>query len=106
MKRVIVLVLLIIFTINFSSAFNPDDVEVWFAPDIGSEDMLNLFTNPEQWPVSRELVDNFLFFQENIFGTNFVCAFCGQNSYENLVSVGAFTKNYPNCTFDKYFYRH
>ncbi len=40
----------------------PRQNQIWFTPNVGSVDMLDLFNNPEQWPTARSQVDVFKFY--------------------------------------------
>ncbi len=72
--------------------------EVWFAPNIGSVDMLDLFTKPEQWASARSKIDVFEFYGGHVGTAGWSCAArpeetkCGPNHLENFVEVDAFTK--------------
>jgi len=40
----------------------PREDQVWFTPNIASVDMLDLFSNPEQWTSARSQIDVFKFY--------------------------------------------
>jgi hypothetical protein len=65
--------------------------QVWFAPNIGSADMLDLFSRPEQWQRARGQVDVLQFYSQNLaFASPSECPRCGPNVASGLESVGAF----------------
>jgi len=69
--------------------------EVWFGPNTGSVDMLNLFTNPEQWDEARSKVDVFKFvtahFNRNQCNDKSL-KLCSDNNLNNFIKVDAFSK--------------
>ncbi len=70
------------------------NTEVWFHPNSGSVDLLNLFNNPEQWPTSRAIVDVFGFYINQVLPPHpqYPCTVCGQNILPNLINAQAFSK--------------
>jgi len=64
---------------------------VWFAPNFGSRDYLELFTKPEQWSVARSRIHVFQFYADNVLGER-PCPLCGDNSFDAFVRAGAFQK--------------
>lgn len=65
--------------------------ETWFAPNVGSADLLNLFSEPARWASSRSRVNVFQFYQPNIvFDTG--CVRCESNTKSNLIAVDAYRK--------------
>jgi hypothetical protein len=68
----------------------PPDL-VWFAPNFGSRDYLELFTKPEQWSVARSRIHVFQFYADNVIGER-PCPLCGDNSFDAFVRAGAFQK--------------
>jgi hypothetical protein len=63
---------------------------VWFAPNMGSRDYTNLFSEPENWSLARERVDIFKFYTQNLIGHP--CDICGDNILSAFVRVDAFRK--------------
>jgi hypothetical protein len=63
---------------------------VWFAPDMGSTDYPELFTQPEKWPVARSKINVFKFYSDNV--TDAACAICGNNTLNTFVDVQAFRR--------------
>ncbi len=63
---------------------------VWFTPNFGSGDFLDLFAQPESWPSARAQIDVFKFYTQNILDDH--CQICGPNSFSALVGVDAFQK--------------
>ena len=66
--------------------------QVWFTPNLASEDMLDLFTRPEQWQRARSEVTVFKFYSGQILADATGCPDCGPNRLPNLASVGAFSR--------------
>lgn len=64
--------------------------QVWFAPNMGSRDYIDLFSHPEQWPTARSKIDVFKFYTQNLL--NFPCDICGNNILNAFVDVQAFQK--------------
>lgn len=65
--------------------------ETWFAPNVGSADLLNLFSEPARWARARSRVQVFQFYQPNIvFDTG--CVRCENNTKSNLIAVDAYRK--------------
>jgi len=65
----------------------PEDL-VWYAPNMGSRDYAELFTNPEQWDAARARIDVFQFFSQNVLDAP--CAICGDNTLHTFVQAKAF----------------
>lgn len=40
--------------------------KIWFTPNVGSIDLLDLFTEPGEWPISRDKVDIFKFYSQQL----------------------------------------
>src|SRR5205814_1649954 len=38
---------------------------LWFAPSPGSVDYLDLFSHPDEWPLARQLISVFKFYQQH-----------------------------------------
>jgi hypothetical protein len=65
--------------------------EVWFAPDLGSGDMVELFTEPELWSDARRSTRVFKFYEEQLLASvPSDCPACGQNILPRFVAAGAF----------------
>jgi hypothetical protein len=61
---------------------------IWFCPDPGTFDYLDLFEHPEEWPRARGDINVFKFYQQH---TQLPPpANVGPNSYDALVAAGAF----------------
>ena len=67
----------------------PSDL-VWFAPNMGSRDYPDLFTEPEQWSIARSRINVFKFYTQNVL--EYPCAICGDNTLSAFVDVQAFQK--------------
>jgi hypothetical protein len=70
--------------------------QVWYTPNIASVDMLNLFTNLEQWTSARSNVDVFKFYTVQVgsggwSGVGHPAYNIGDNHLENFVEVQAFS---------------
>jgi hypothetical protein len=63
---------------------------VWFAPNMGSRDYTDLFTQPEAWASARSHVDVFKFYTHNL--DNEPCDICGDNYIQPLVDARAFQR--------------
>ncbi len=61
---------------------------LWFAPSPGSIDYLDLFTHPDQWPLARQVMSVFKFYQQHTQTP--APDLVGPNTYDALVRVGAF----------------
>lgn len=61
---------------------------LWFAPSPGSLDYLDLFTHPDEWPMARQLISVFKFYQQHTQTP--APDIVGPNSYDALVRAGAF----------------
>src|SRR5262249_13154596 len=61
---------------------------LWFCPSPGSIDYLDLFTHPDAWPLARQLVNVFKFYQQHTQTP--APDLVGPNNYDALVRAGAF----------------
>jgi hypothetical protein len=67
--------------------------EVWFTPNLGSPDMVELFTKPEQWQQARGHIDVFKFYEAQVLSPDQLpCAGCSGNRLEPLAGAGAFAR--------------
>ena len=69
--------------------------QVWFAPNLGSKDMLKLFTHSSEWASARANIDVFKFYTGHVASGEQSCkgtVRCGTNYLENFVKVDAFAK--------------
>jgi hypothetical protein len=67
--------------------------QVWFAPDLGSADLLELFTRPEAWRQARGSTDVFKFYvQQLVAERRSQCPECGPNVLLGLLGVHAFRR--------------
>jgi len=74
-----------------------DSSKVWFTPNVGSVDMLDLFNQQEQWDSARLKIDVFKFYTGQVGSAGWSCTVnpssnCGDNHLQNLVDVQAFSK--------------
>lgn len=67
--------------------------EVWFAPNLGSPDLLAMFTQPQDWRAAALSTDVFKFYEQQLLAdTPAQCPECGRNLYPQLARVDAFTR--------------
>jgi hypothetical protein len=67
----------------------PSDL-VWYAPNMGSRDYVDLFANPEAWAAARGEIDVFKFYTQNLLEAP--CSICGSNILNAFVDADAFQK--------------
>jgi hypothetical protein len=70
-----------------SSAAAPAD-RIWFCPSPGSIDYTELFTHPDEWPLARQVMDVFKFYQQHTQTP--APDLVGPNTYDAFVRVNAF----------------
>lgn len=63
---------------------------LWFSPSPGSIDYLDLFSQPEKWPLARQLVSVFKIYQQHTQTP--APDLVGPNTYDALARAGAFRK--------------
>jgi hypothetical protein len=63
---------------------------VWFGPNVGSPDLLDLFRHPDQWSRTRQTVGVFQFYAQQTVSDAAACPTCGPNILPNLAAVDAF----------------
>jgi len=71
--------------------------QVWYGSNLGSIDLLDMFTAPEQWDQARSEIDVFLLSGSQVGSGGWSCtvlpnATCADNHLDNLVQVQAFPK--------------
>ena len=88
--RTIILFIVIATLSGFKAHSQLGSSQVWFSPNVGSVDMLELFTKPTQWEFVREKVDVFYFNASHV--NSWPCYWCEKNTLTNLVNVQAFSK--------------
>ncbi len=71
--------------------------QIWFGPNFGSVDALDLFTSPEQWATARSHIQVFALAMTQVATGGWSCTAlphvnCGENHLQNLVDVDAFAK--------------
>ena len=67
--------------------------EVWLAPNLGSPDLLAMFTQPGDWRAVRLSTDVFKFYEQQLLAdTAAQCPECGRNLYPQLARADAFTR--------------
>jgi hypothetical protein len=67
----------------------PDEL-VWFGPNMGSLDFVNIFTDPQAWLEARPQIDVLRFHSSVLFSTP--CSICGDNYLTPFVEADAFKK--------------
>jgi len=72
---------------------------LWFCPNIGAKDTLELFRQPDAWSQARSRIDTFQFYAQNIMAgvdvdmaANPNWELVGPNTFQALVDVDAFRK--------------
>ncbi len=65
---------------------------VWLASNITTPDFLSLFSQPELWAQARTKITGLQFYAGMIHGDGSVCQSCGPNTFEGMMSVGAFDR--------------
>jgi hypothetical protein len=67
--------------------------QVWFGPNMGSPDMIELFTQPQRWRAARQATDVFKFYEQQLLAdTASDCPDCGRNIYPQMARAEAFTR--------------
>jgi hypothetical protein len=74
-----------------------DQDQIWFTPNIGSVDMLDLFESPERWATARSNTQVFKFYMSQVGSGGWSCTVlphvnCGENYLQNLIDSDAFAK--------------
>ena len=91
-RRSIVLAFLVSATAG-SCASPMNGPEVWFAPNLGSPDMIDLFTQPTQWHAARRATSVFKFYERALLADAPAdCPECGRNILPELARVDAFNR--------------
>ncbi len=70
----------------------PDCSQVWYGPAMGSTDLLELFTNPEEWDLARSKIEVFQFLTHHVNSWPCMGGMCNSNTLTNLAEVDAFAK--------------
>ena len=65
---------------------------MWLGPNIGSSDLLGLFTRPEAWPTARARIDVFKFYAAQVLDDVVACPACGPNRLSALQRACAFDR--------------
>jgi hypothetical protein len=66
---------------------------VWFSPNVGSTDLLELFTEPHRWPQARSRVSVVQFYAQQVGSDREAdCSICGPNVLPALAGAGAFDR--------------
>ena len=92
----IILIILVVKLKEDRALFQPigePQTEIWFGPNHGSFDYLDLFSRDDLWENSRRNIDVFVLHTESLINqTTDPCPYCGNTSYKTLVQVDAFNK--------------
>ncbi len=76
-----------------SAASLKDSEAVWFGPNVGSTDMLRLFSQPGEWPSARDKVSILQFYVQQLAATTpAACPSCGDNILPGFRAQDAFRK--------------
>lgn len=67
-----------------------EDGAVWFGPNVGSPDLLDLFRDPSAWARTRDTVSVFQLYAQQTVNDPAACPTCGDNILPNLAAVDAF----------------
>jgi hypothetical protein len=68
-------------------------VKVWYAPNLGSPDTIEMFAQPKLWTAARHSTDVFKFYEKQILADRPAdCPECGRNIYPELARAEAFTR--------------
>lgn len=75
----------------------PDPPEVWYGSNLGSVDLLDMFTATDEWTLARSRIDVLLLSGSQVATAGWSCKVlpqhtCGDNHLDNLVAVQAFEK--------------
>ena len=70
----------------------PGPYLVWFAPNLGSLDLLELFRQPELWPEARTHVDVLQLYAQHLASTAEECPACGPNLRRGFLDAVAFDR--------------
>ncbi len=66
---------------------------VWFAPNLGSLDMVSLFTQPQAWRTARSQLGVFQFYEQQLISTQpAACVDCGPNILPAFDQAQAFSQ--------------
>ena len=67
--------------------------QVWFGPNLGSADMIEMFRQPGRWRGARLSTDVFKFYEQQLLAdVPSDCSECGRNIYPELTRAEAFTR--------------
>lgn len=67
--------------------------QVWLAPNLGSPDLVAMFSEPDRWPRARARVDVFKFYSQHVLPpAAYPCPGCEGNTLDALRVAGAFTR--------------
>jgi hypothetical protein len=81
--------LLIAFTLTANSQVR--ERKKWITSNVGTHDMLNLFSQPQKWAKTRAKLNGIKFYDGQLFSNREEdCMFCESNVYPNFVQRNAF----------------
>jgi hypothetical protein len=75
----------------------PDPPQVWYGSNLGSADLLDMFSSPDDWTLARSRIDVLLLSGSQVATAGWSCTVlpqhdCADNHLDNLVAIGAFEK--------------
>jgi hypothetical protein len=75
----------------------PDPPDVWYGSNLGSTDLLDMFTAPDSWALARSRIDVMLLSGSQVATAGWSCTVlpqhdCADNHLDSLVAVQAFEK--------------
>ena len=65
--------------------------EVWFTPNVGSKDLLALYSNPDAWKNARSQIHVMKHYSANVMG-NQTCVMCNGNNGDAMVTAEIYRK--------------
>jgi len=72
---------------------SPPRAEVWLAPNLGSPDLLEMFSQPQAWRTVRRSTDVFKFYEQQILADSpSDCPDCAGNTFPQLARADAFAR--------------
>ncbi|MCD4653078.1 hypothetical protein K8T06_04010 [bacterium] len=92
-----ILIFLVVILLIYEHSAQCSQTQVWFTPNVGSVDMLDLFNTPEQWTSARSKINVFKFYTGQVGSGGWSClehtdSNCGSNHLQNIVDAQAFSK--------------
>lgn len=80
------------FILSFSLC-TPAFSEVWYTSNLATQDMLDMFTSPQNWSKARDHIDVMQFYSQQLAADNqSECSSCGHNIFPSFISRRAFDR--------------